>query len=166
MALILYHQLKLLSDINISKKVGKVSKKLDALDVRRIPTPLRTSKRFLRRYGVSTHRTPHVKGNPKAISNGGMAGNLISAVDKDPSLLGRIVTGEERWCFFYISQSKRASAAWKSPQNLHAQVDIPRRSLKKNHATAVHRYPEHFGIYPWRSNCEQKSLCRYSASFA
>ena len=38
-----------------------------------------------------------------------MVGDLISAVDKDPPLLGRIVTGEEKWCFLYNPQSKRAS---------------------------------------------------------
>ncbi|GFY15406.1 hypothetical protein TNCV_1572171 [Trichonephila clavipes] len=29
-----------------------------------------------------------------------MAGHLIWAVDKDPSLLGRNVTGDEKWCVF------------------------------------------------------------------
>ena len=46
-----------------------------------------------------------------------MAGDLNSAVDKDPSLLRRIVTVDEKWCFLYNLQSKRASATWKSPQS-------------------------------------------------
>ncbi|GFW20633.1 hypothetical protein TNCV_1048561 [Trichonephila clavipes] len=39
-----------LSGIDVSEKAGKGSKTTNALDVRRIPTPLRTSKRFMWRY--------------------------------------------------------------------------------------------------------------------
>ncbi|GFU91467.1 hypothetical protein TNCV_2542351 [Trichonephila clavipes] len=41
---------KLLSGIDVSEKAGKVSKTMDTLDVRRLPTPQKTSKKFLRRY--------------------------------------------------------------------------------------------------------------------
>ncbi|GFU53002.1 hypothetical protein TNCV_1142911 [Trichonephila clavipes] len=36
-----------------------------------------------------------------------LVGNLISAVAKDPSLLGRIVTGDERWRFYTIPQQSK-----------------------------------------------------------
>ncbi|GFW80214.1 mariner Mos1 transposase [Trichonephila clavipes] len=39
--------------------------------------------------------------------------DLILAIDKDLSLMGRIVTGDEKWCFLYNPQSKRT---WNSPQ--------------------------------------------------
>lgn len=60
-----------------------------------------------------------------------MAGDLITAVDKDPSLLGRIVTGDEKWCFLYDPQSKRASATWKSPQSPRKQKFRQDRSKGK-----------------------------------
>ncbi|GFW36973.1 hypothetical protein TNCV_5018711 [Trichonephila clavipes] len=41
---------KLLSSIDVLEKAGKLSKTANALDVRRHPAPLRTSKRFLLRY--------------------------------------------------------------------------------------------------------------------
>lgn len=45
-----YHKLKLLSGINVSEKAGKVPKMTDALGICRLPAPLKSSKRFLRRY--------------------------------------------------------------------------------------------------------------------
>ncbi|GFU42633.1 hypothetical protein TNCV_1545071 [Trichonephila clavipes] len=50
MALIHYRKRKLLSGIDIAEKAGKVSKSTGALDIHRLPAPLKTSKRFLRRY--------------------------------------------------------------------------------------------------------------------
>ncbi|GFT29027.1 hypothetical protein TNCV_3586781 [Trichonephila clavipes] len=93
-AVIHYRERKLLSDINLSEKVGKVSKMTKALDVCSLPAPLKTQKRFLQRYGVSTHQSlQHVKRRLKGKSKG-TGRDLNSAVDKDPSLLDRIVTGE------------------------------------------------------------------------
>ncbi|GFV97421.1 hypothetical protein TNCV_2039301 [Trichonephila clavipes] len=46
-----YHKRKLLSDIDVSGKAGKVSKTANALDIHRLPTPLKTLKRFLWWYG-------------------------------------------------------------------------------------------------------------------
>ncbi|GFY02952.1 hypothetical protein TNCV_979581 [Trichonephila clavipes] len=47
-----YRELKLLSGIDVSKKVGKVSKTTNSLDVRGLPVTLKTSKRFLRWYTI------------------------------------------------------------------------------------------------------------------
>ncbi|GFV76989.1 hypothetical protein TNCV_690591 [Trichonephila clavipes] len=49
-AVIHYHEHKLVRDIDVSEKAGKVSKTTNALDVHGLPAPLKTSKRFLRRY--------------------------------------------------------------------------------------------------------------------
>ncbi|GFW25282.1 hypothetical protein TNCV_5088481 [Trichonephila clavipes] len=46
------------SDIDASEKATIT------LDVRRLPTTLKTSKKFLRRFGVSPHRSLHVKRRP------------------------------------------------------------------------------------------------------
>ncbi|GFX30500.1 hypothetical protein TNCV_3461511 [Trichonephila clavipes] len=46
-AVIHYRERKFLSGIDVSEKAGKVSKTTNALDVRRLPTPLKTSERFL-----------------------------------------------------------------------------------------------------------------------
>ncbi|GFT92483.1 hypothetical protein TNCV_1053811 [Trichonephila clavipes] len=54
-AVIHYGKRKLLSDIDVSKKAGNVSKTTNALDVRRLPAPLNTLKRFLRRYAARHH---------------------------------------------------------------------------------------------------------------
>ena len=59
-----------------------------------------------------------------------VAGDLISAVDKDPSLLGRIVIGDEKWCFLYDPQSKRASATQKF-HNLHGNKNFAKIALKE-----------------------------------
>ncbi|GFW26491.1 hypothetical protein TNCV_1164271 [Trichonephila clavipes] len=45
-----YHERKLLSDNDVSEKAGKVPKTTNALDFRRLPAPLKTSKKFLRRH--------------------------------------------------------------------------------------------------------------------
>ncbi|GFX97173.1 hypothetical protein TNCV_556631 [Trichonephila clavipes] len=45
---IYYQKRKLLSSINVSEKAGHVSKSKNALEVHRLPAPLKTSKRFLR----------------------------------------------------------------------------------------------------------------------
>ncbi|GFS49699.1 hypothetical protein TNCV_4344131 [Trichonephila clavipes] len=52
-AVIHYRERKLLSGIDVSEKAGKVSKTANALDVSRLPTPLKRLKRFLRRYPYS-----------------------------------------------------------------------------------------------------------------
>ncbi|GFT28446.1 hypothetical protein TNCV_428611 [Trichonephila clavipes] len=46
-----------------------------------------------------------------------MKRNSISAGDKDSFLLGRIVTGDEKWGFFlYEVQSETALATWNTPR--------------------------------------------------
>ena len=57
--------------------------------------------------------------------------DLISAVEKDPSLLCRIVIGGEKWCFLYYPQSKRILAMWKSPQSPLKQKFCQNRSKGK-----------------------------------
>ncbi|GFT60102.1 hypothetical protein TNCV_2687641 [Trichonephila clavipes] len=46
-----------------------------------------------------------------------MVDYLISAVDKNITLVGRIATGDEKWCFLFDPKSKRTSEKWKSPQS-------------------------------------------------
>ncbi|GFX46810.1 hypothetical protein TNCV_4039561 [Trichonephila clavipes] len=49
-AVIHFGKRKLLRGIDVSEKAGKVSKMTNAMDVHKLPTPLETLKRFLRRY--------------------------------------------------------------------------------------------------------------------
>ncbi|GFT17662.1 hypothetical protein TNCV_2587701 [Trichonephila clavipes] len=63
-----------------------------------------------------------------------MTGDVILPVDKDPSLLGRVVTGNDKWYFLYDSHSKRASATKKSPhspRNFYSATFINTYSLKR-----------------------------------
>ncbi|GFX03259.1 hypothetical protein TNCV_3554871 [Trichonephila clavipes] len=48
---------------------------------------------------VPTHHSSHRKRRPKGNSNGEIEGNLIWAVEKDPTLINRIVTGDENGVF-------------------------------------------------------------------
>ncbi|GFW72545.1 hypothetical protein TNCV_3797731 [Trichonephila clavipes] len=79
-----------------------------------------------------------------------ITGGLISAVAKDASLIGRIVTGNEKWCFLCDPQSKRASVTWKSPHFPCKQKFQQDHFKWKVHAIGVLRYPGHraSGIYP------------------
>ncbi|GFW36653.1 hypothetical protein TNCV_1956531 [Trichonephila clavipes] len=52
-AVIDYHERKILSHINVSEKAGGVKKFTNALDVRRLPAPLKTSKMFLQRTNMA-----------------------------------------------------------------------------------------------------------------
>ncbi|GFW27673.1 hypothetical protein TNCV_765551 [Trichonephila clavipes] len=47
-----------------------------------------------------------------------MTEGSISAVDRDPFLLDRIVTGDEKWCFLDDPHYERVPATWKQ-RNLH-----------------------------------------------
>ncbi|GFW45121.1 hypothetical protein TNCV_716231 [Trichonephila clavipes] len=49
-AVIHYHKRKLLRRFEVLGKAEKVSKTANALDIRRLPAPLKTSKRFLWQY--------------------------------------------------------------------------------------------------------------------
>ncbi|GFV96356.1 hypothetical protein TNCV_2869341 [Trichonephila clavipes] len=49
-AVIYYHERKILSCTDVSEKAGKVPKTTNALNVRRLPAPLKTLNSFLRRY--------------------------------------------------------------------------------------------------------------------
>ena len=44
-----------------------------------------------------------------------VSGDLIERVEQDPTLLQRVNTGDETWCFLYDPQPKRQSSTWKSP---------------------------------------------------
>ncbi|GFV48334.1 hypothetical protein TNCV_3462421 [Trichonephila clavipes] len=46
-----------------------------------------------------------------------MVGDLISPVVKYPSLLGRIVTGDEKWCFLYDPRNSREHRQLETPQS-------------------------------------------------
>ncbi|GFY20098.1 hypothetical protein TNCV_2147911 [Trichonephila clavipes] len=52
-----------------------------------------------------------------------MTGNSIAAVDKDPSLLDRIATRDEKLCFLYDLHNPREEIGnpWKSPQTPRRQ---------------------------------------------
>ncbi|XP_035228106.1 uncharacterized protein LOC118200271, partial [Stegodyphus dumicola] len=52
---------------------------------------------------------------------GGEGRIFVSVVDKDSSLLGRIVIGDEKLCFLYNPHTKRAFATRKSPQSPQKQ---------------------------------------------
>jgi len=43
-----------------------------------------------------------------------VSGGLIDMVDKDNIFLNNIITGDERWCFFYDPQTIQQSSEWKS----------------------------------------------------
>ncbi|GFX22911.1 hypothetical protein TNCV_3911581 [Trichonephila clavipes] len=119
---------KLLRGINASQKAGKVSKMTNALDVRRLPAQLKTSRRFLRR--LCQHIVSRMLNEDQKAIRMGMAGDLNSAVNKDPTLLNGIVNGDQKWCFLYNKQSKRASATWKSPQTKYI-LRLLRESIRK-----------------------------------
>ncbi|GFX13365.1 hypothetical protein TNCV_2191221 [Trichonephila clavipes] len=51
-----YHELKILSDIDVSKKTEKMPEMTNVLDFRRHPTLLKTSKRSLQRYSSEEGR--------------------------------------------------------------------------------------------------------------
>ncbi|GFX77588.1 hypothetical protein TNCV_1751991 [Trichonephila clavipes] len=50
-----YRKRKILSGIHVLEKAGKVSKTMNALDVFRLPAPLKTLKGFLQRYVPPPH---------------------------------------------------------------------------------------------------------------
>ncbi|GFX60907.1 hypothetical protein TNCV_1557621 [Trichonephila clavipes] len=56
-----YHKRKILSGINVSERAGKVSNTTNALDVHRLPTPLKSLKNFLRWYGRRFQSPDEVK---------------------------------------------------------------------------------------------------------
>ncbi|KAG8212627.1 hypothetical protein J437_LFUL013910 [Ladona fulva] len=43
-----------------------------------------------------------------------LSGDHIAAVDADPTLLDRLITGDITWCYLNDPQSKRQSMVWKS----------------------------------------------------
>ncbi|GFV44734.1 hypothetical protein TNCV_562851 [Trichonephila clavipes] len=105
-----------------------------------------------------------------------IAGDLFSTVDKDPSQQqhSRIATRDEKWCFLFDPQSKRALATWKSSQSPYKQTrNLRVRSLvtypldKNDHLCLVavtglsrYRYTTFRPIH-----CEQRALYRYPTSF-
>ncbi|GFW81790.1 hypothetical protein TNCV_2884641 [Trichonephila clavipes] len=88
-----YRELKLLSGIEISEKDGKVSKRTNALDVRRLLPPLKTLKRFLRRYrderktlgNRGKHPTPCYN-VPERHSRRGVSGCLSGVANTSPQV--------------------------------------------------------------------------------
>ncbi|GFU52494.1 hypothetical protein TNCV_2906951 [Trichonephila clavipes] len=92
-----------LRGIDISEKAGKV---LKPLDVSRLPVSLKTLK-ILFCGTVCQSIIPHMFNEDQKEIQMEMVGDLFSAVDKDPSLLGTIATGDEKWYFLYDPQSKR-----------------------------------------------------------
>ena len=57
---------------------------------------------------VHQHIVPHMLKEDQKVICVKKEGDLISAVDKDPTLLGKIVTADEKWCFLFHLQSKNA----------------------------------------------------------
>jgi hypothetical protein len=55
-------------------------------------------------------------------------GNFVEMVEKDKSVLSKIVTGDETWCFMYGPMTKQQSTEWVSPRNRNRA-----RSAWKNH---------------------------------
>lgn len=47
--------------------------------------------------------------------------DVVERINNDPSLLSRVVTGDESWIFEYDPESKRQSLQWKSPSSPRPQ---------------------------------------------
>jgi hypothetical protein len=43
-------------------------------------------------------------------------GYFVEMIEKDESVLSKIVTGDETWCFTYDPTTKRQNAEWVSPK--------------------------------------------------
>jgi hypothetical protein len=48
-------------------------------------------------------------------------GNFVEMVEKDESVLSKIVTGDEIWCFMYDPTTKSQSAEWVSPDKTETE---------------------------------------------
>ncbi|GFW63267.1 hypothetical protein TNCV_3476831 [Trichonephila clavipes] len=81
-----YRQRKHFRGIDISEMAVKVSKMMNALDVRIFPVLLKTLKRFLR--GTVCHRIVHLLLNDQRAIPMEMVGDLILAAGNNPSVLG------------------------------------------------------------------------------
>lgn len=47
--------------------------------------------------------------------------DVVERIEKDPTLLARVVTGDESWIFEYDPETKRQSLQWKSPSSPRPQ---------------------------------------------
>ncbi|GFY36205.1 hypothetical protein TNCV_4845771 [Trichonephila clavipes] len=117
-----------------------MSKATNTLDVCRFPTPLKASIRFfavirknklqitesvgissatcqwiltkdLNMHRVYQHIVPRILNEDQKAIRMEMVGDLISPIDKDPSLLGKIITGNEKKCF-YATLNPRQYRQW------------------------------------------------------
>jgi hypothetical protein len=60
---------------------------------------------------------PHLLTPEKKTMRMESCGNFVEMVEKDESVLSKIVTGDETWCFMYDPTTKRQSAEWVCPKN-------------------------------------------------
>ncbi|KAJ4427328.1 hypothetical protein ANN_24948 [Periplaneta americana] len=81
---------------------------------------------------VTQHSVPRILSQDQRDDRTTICGDLISSADNDPTLLNRIITGDETWCFLYDPQLKRHSATWKTP--LSSRQKKPRQDRSKGKA--------------------------------
>jgi hypothetical protein len=65
---------------------------------------------------VCTKFVPHLLTPEQKTLRMESCGNFVEMVEKDESVLSKIVTGDETWCFMYDPTTKRQSAEWVSPK--------------------------------------------------
>ncbi|GFS51327.1 hypothetical protein TNCV_3533701 [Trichonephila clavipes] len=109
---------KLSSGIDASEKTGKVPKTTNALHIRRLPTPLKRSKRFLWRcFGLAIHQNDH-QARRRFVE---WAQNEIAVV---PDFHKRILFRDEAHFWFNGYVNKQNCRIW-SEANPQVYVETP-----------------------------------------